>query len=266
MKLTYHKEKNFGDALNPFIFKRILSDFFDDDPKDIFLGIGSILGLKKPDSNVENVIVYSSGFGGNDERTYGSKPSENILKKYDFRCVRGPLTAKTFNLPLKYSVCDGAILIPELITKSVNTPKKYNYAYMPHVGTLKYFKGWKDLISSLGIRFIDPTSDVSFVINEIRSSKILFAEAMHGAIVADSLRVPWLPVKSKKTINEFKWKDFCYSLNLEYKPLCISTLYDHAFLKSIIANKVNKFKLKHEYLTNKLTKGYMLYQNLYLEK
>ena len=44
MKLIYYqKNKNFGDALNPYIFNKLIPNFFDEDPSSIFLGIGSIL-------------------------------------------------------------------------------------------------------------------------------------------------------------------------------------------------------------------------------
>lgn len=264
MKLTYHTGNNFGDKINPLIFKTLLPGFFDANTENLFLGIGSILGLKRPGPNVKNVIVFSSGFAGGNKKTYGSLPSKNILKKYDFRCVRGPLTARSLNLSPKYSICDGAVLISEIFSDSKNTSKKkYKYSYMPHIGTLKYFFGWEKLVNSLGIQFINPTDDIDFIIDEIRSSEVLFSEAMHGAIVADALRVPWLPIKSKKTVNEFKWKDFCHSLNMEYKPHSIDTLYNYEFMNSIVGNKI---KTDVKIFTEYITKSYLLYQDFYLEK
>lgn len=263
MKLTYHTGKNFGDAINPLIFKSLLPGFFDEDKKNIFLGIGSILGLKRPGPNVDNVIVFSSGIGGENNETYGSPPSKKVLKKYDFRCVRGALTAKLFNLPVESAVCDGAILLSEIGLNFNDSTKMYNYSYMPHIGSLSYFSGWKELLDSLGIQFINPTDDINFIIKEINCTEILFTEAMHGAIVADTLRVPWIPVKSKESINEFKWKDFCSSLNIKYKPVEVNTLYDPDFMRGIINNKdwINSEKAK-----NLITKSYLFYQNNYVEK
>ena len=41
---------------------------------------------------------------------------------------------------------------------------------------------------------------------------------MHGAIAADALRVPWIPVITNAGIPAFKWSDWCQSMELAYKP------------------------------------------------
>ncbi len=51
---------------------------------------------------------------------------------------------------------------------------------------------------------------------------------MHGAIVADALRVPWLSVSSGPQINRFKWRDWCDSLALDYTPAAMLPIYSLA--------------------------------------
>ena len=47
---------------------------------------------------------------------------------------------------------------------------------------------------------------------------------MHGAIVADALRIPWIPLKVMPDLLEFKWQDWCMSINVPYKPYTLIRL------------------------------------------
>jgi succinoglycan biosynthesis protein ExoV len=49
---------------------------------------------------------------------------------------------------------------------------------------------------------------------------------MHGAIVADALGVPWIPVRTGGAGTlEFKWRDWCGSVGLSYRPHHVVPLY-----------------------------------------
>ena len=65
---------------------------------------------------------------------------------------------------------------------------------------------------------IDPRRPVEEVISDIKASKVLLAEAMHGAIVADALRVPWIPIRAHRRHHDFKWHDWCASMSIRYDP------------------------------------------------
>ncbi len=65
--------------------------------------------------------------------------------------------------------------------------------------------------------YIDPAAPVEDTLDKIRSSRLLITEAMHGAIVADALRVPWIPVRTNPGVLEFKWQDWTASLDLEHE-------------------------------------------------
>jgi len=42
---------------------------------------------------------------------------------------------------------------------------------------------------------------------------------MHAAIIADTLRVRWIPVVCSKNINTFKWLDWLSMFDIDYTPI-----------------------------------------------
>ena len=64
---------------------------------------------------------------------------------------------------------------------------------MPHIESLDEWD-WPATCRKLASRTSSPTADSKETITRISSLDKLVTEAMHGAIVADSLRVPWVAV------------------------------------------------------------------------
>lgn len=65
------------------------------------------------------------------------------------------------------------------------------------------------------------TAPVPKILNQITRAKLAVTEAMHGAILANALRVPWIPVTTSPIINVFKWRDWTMSLGLDYRPILL---------------------------------------------
>ncbi|MCY2686949.1 polysaccharide pyruvyl transferase family protein [Salinimicrobium sp. TH3] len=225
MRLQYYRKPNFGDALNPKIFKRLLPDFFDDDPEHDFFGIGSIIGLPMV-KKANKKIIFSSGFA------YGKLPQ--LDSSYDVICVRGPLSAKALNIDKQLGIADGALLLREFQYGKVE--KEYDFSFMPHWDSENRYP-WDELCKEAGIHYVSPTSEPEFVIQEILKSKFVVAEAMHYAIVADTLRVPWIPVKSYSSINDFKWQDWTSSLDMKYDPISLAALYSPETVKGFLKRR-----------------------------
>jgi succinoglycan biosynthesis protein ExoV len=61
---------------------------------------------------------------------------------------------------------------------------------------------------------------------------------MHAAIVADTFRIPWVPVVTNARINEFKWRDWTSSLDLEYAPERIPSIYGRSHLERGIRERL----------------------------
>lgn len=234
MKLTFHEGKNFGDALNPMIFHHFLGkDFFDENSSIQFIGIGSILGLKKKPGKK---IVFSSGYAAGDDSAYGTAPV--IDQDYEIICVRGPKTAKILNLPSDKAITDGAVLLPTFYSP-VAKKTKFKYSLILHHKSLDFYSGWEDVCKAADIHLIDTRKDIEEILSEMVSSEKVFCEAMHGAIVADAYRIPWVAVNFYPHINFFKWQDWCESLKMSYKPLnSFHYLHDLDFLAKVVKNKI----------------------------
>ena len=212
MKLYYYRDPlgNFGDDLNAWLWPRLIPEMLDDDDSSLFVGIGSILDSRIP--HPPRKVVFGTGIG------YGRLPA--LDERWHIYCVRGPLTAQALGLPPGIAITDPAALTATVPLPPV--PQRYSVSFMPHFRTPALLAGpgvdVRGACEDAGIHYIDPSCGVDDVLTDIRSSGVLIAEAMHGAIVADALRVPWTPVKLYTHVLDLKWWDWCKSLGLEYEP------------------------------------------------
>jgi succinoglycan biosynthesis protein ExoV len=228
MTLGYVDVPNFGDALNPYIFNCYLPGFFDGEPGRVLMGIGSILGFEQFEEAPKK-IVFSSGYAPG----YAAPPI--IDHTYDVFCVRGPLTARKLDLNPNLAVTDGAGLLRFMDHEPVE--KTHSYTYIPHKSTEKLYD-WPRVCRETGINYVSPESGVEYVLGEIRRSKVVLAEAMHAAIVADTFRIPWVPVVTNARINEFKWRDWTSSLDIDYEPQRIPSIYGRSHLERGIRERL----------------------------
>lgn len=223
-----HGIKNFGDEMNSFLWPRLCPEVSEKREDWLFVGIGTILSDKLPRDKMK--IIFGSGAG------YGNYPIVDAA--WDIYCVRGPLTAKALNLSADLAITDSAILVHKIDEEKV-VRKKYKAAFMPHALSSFYAgKIWQEICNDLNIQYIDPQGAVNDVLSSIKACKMLITEAMHGAIIADLYRIPWVPVSSSEDILEFKWVDWCSSMNLQYQPMRILSLWpnkDSSLLSKIKA-------------------------------
>ncbi len=209
MKLHYYKaDPNFGDQLNAWLWERLLPGRWTDDGP-LFSAIGTLLGRSLPRS--DHTIVFSSGVG------YGALPDMKP-SHMDVVCVRGPFTARVLGLPPEAAVTDGAALLATLEEcRPVPSSRRHGVVFIPH-HLAEDIGHYQDVCDRVGIEYLSPRIDSREVIDRLRFAKLVLADSMHAAIVADTLRVPWIPTASSDQINTFKWLDWASSMEIPYDP------------------------------------------------
>ncbi len=232
MRLFYWDRKpNFGDHLNVDLWNHLLPTTFDGDPSSVFIGIGTVLSSSRGFGfeAAKHKIVMGAGAG------IGTVPQ--LDASWRVYCVRGPLTAQLLQLEPSAAVTDPGVLAPLLLPEGEPVPKKHAVAFIPHWS--HNFSSWRWVCNDIGVHHIDPQRNAPEVVREIAETELLMTEAMHGAIVADGLGVPWIPtvIGRDKEITEFKWRDWCASVGLEYAPVHLPFLWEYppnpdAFLRT----------------------------------
>lgn len=194
--------RNFGDELNLYLWPRYIPELPDAEPKDgYFIGIGTMLhrGLPAERQNV----VFGAGSNGT--------VSPRLDRVY---FVRGPLTATNCGLGVELAITDPAILLADT-PPTQNVPGRI--VYVPH-----WLSACEDLekrCCASGLRYVDPRRPLGDVLAEISAATKVITESLHGAVVADAWRIPWVAVHSgSQHVNRFKWEDWCKSLELVYDP------------------------------------------------
>jgi succinoglycan biosynthesis protein ExoV len=216
LKIIFYKDPigNFGDDLNELIWPRILPLDVRDAPDVVLVGIGSLLDQARfRGVQVEGKQVFVLGSGA----AYGALPIG--CERWNYLAVRGPLTAAVIDQP-RAAVTDSAALLARLPELVPSRDVKKLVLFIPHHRTLVNSR-WKEAAELAGMTYVDPQWNPERILSLFGQAKLVITEAMHGAIVADSLRIPWIPVVISPEISIFKWRDWTSSLELPYKPLSL---------------------------------------------
>jgi succinoglycan biosynthesis protein ExoV len=212
MIIEYCRSKtlNFGDDLNPWLWPQLMGeDIFKNEDGVYFVGIGTVLTKKRLDiqlADAKEIVIFSSGAWGENTPILSDK-----CKVYG---VRGPRTAKKLGLSENLAIGDGAYLLRNIPLAPVE--KQFDIGFIPHHGSEQYID-WQVVCDQLGIKFISAKQPVEAFLLQLRSCRKIVTEAMHGAITADAMRIPWIPVKFSPLFSEEKWYDFAECMEIELK-------------------------------------------------
>jgi len=173
------------------------------------------------------MVIMGSGIG------YGPAPS-GCARHWDVAAVRGPLSAKCLGLAPDKAITDGAMLLSLLPEYWPSPRSRSGTLFIPHYMTVDG-GAWAQACAIAGVEFVDPRSDSRAILAKIQSAELVIAGAMHGAIVADVLRTPWLSTTFDPRSGSFKWNDWCLSMQIDHRP--------HALPASTLCERVRNWAL-----------------------
>lgn len=239
MLLKYAKVSggNVGDDLNQWLWPRIFPNFFDDDDSELFLGIGTILHKRYPSDSQK--VVFTSGAG------YRRPPV--VDHTWKIFGVRGKLTAGLMEIPEELAVGDGAYLLRNFVDRG-SVRVGMEVGFVPHHGSRKFID-WQNLCAQAGLRYIDPGDSPDNFIAQIQGCRKVICEAMHGAIIADALRVPWVPYSYSHRFLEWKWRDWLSVFDLDPEFVRFPQILQYPLEKRVQFERMWKSFLKHVPLT-----------------
>jgi succinoglycan biosynthesis protein ExoV len=222
--ILYHwrgVERNFGDELNTLLWPALLPGWFDSDPGALFLGIGSILDGRHDPRPLK--LVAGSGYGGYERRI-------TLDETWRVHWVRGPRTARLLGLPPRLGIGDPGSLIAHAMPPQP-AQSGGGIAFMPHFESASR-GAWAEAAAAAGVTLIDPRGDPTAIIAAIARCRLLISEALHGVIVADALRRPWVALQPLAPIHRPKWFDWADTLGLRltFHHLAPSSTLERAHL------------------------------------
>ncbi|MEW6451626.1 MAG: polysaccharide pyruvyl transferase family protein [Pseudomonadota bacterium] len=216
MQVIYYRSPsgNFGDDLNAVLWRELLPPAAFEADDAVLLGIGSIFRddfLSREATEGKRVFVLGSGAGTGPLPARWPEPEWSIL------AVRGPLTAALIGEP-SAAVTDSAALLTVTNGSKPETLGGGDVVFFPHYNSVNSSR-WPDICERLGFVFVDAHWSPHVILRVLGGARLVVTEAMHGAIVADTLRIPWIPVVCSPEIATFKWRDWTASLDLPYRPV-----------------------------------------------
>jgi hypothetical protein len=214
-RLHYYKDEygNFGDDLNPWLWSRLLPGMLVPNAPVALVGIGTLINTETLPAGPK--LIVGSGCG------YGTVPA--LSDDTDVLFVRGPRTARALGLPESKAITDPAYLVSEFTPKVPR--RRHKAVYIPH-HVSAYRADWRRVATAAGLTYVDPSGGWQAVVDTIRSADRVVTSAMHGAILADAFRVPWVRVQEYSHINDFKWSDWADSVDVTVRSHSLPPLTD----------------------------------------
>jgi len=247
---------NFGDALNIDICRKL----FDIDPiistpeecEATF--IGSTLDDFLYNLRMKNkykkyyysvpVKIWGSGFI-TDRNKFCYRPfnlPEQYFRRVSVYALRGELSLKrleaiTSSDHSEVPLADPGLLVSDIIDNKTSIEKKYKVGIIPHFleNDLSIFKELKKHIPDSVV--IDMTWDTMKVIHTACECEVIISSALHGLILADSLRIPNIRIKVSNKVNggDFKYRDYYSGYGIySHRTVSAQDLLKEKYISSVV--------------------------------
>lgn len=193
IRAWWYLSNNFGDSLNEYLIRRlsvreIVASVDKSEPH--FIVCGSILS----EAN-KNSIVWGAGFSWEHHKQSDLYGCENVI------AVRGDLSAERTGIDV-VAVGDPALLMPMFY--DIPEDKVYEISIIPHWTNIE-----KAVESFPEHNIISPLLPIEKFIAEVKKSKYVFSESLHGLIISDAYGVEntWIDLGAEVG-DKFKYKDY----------------------------------------------------------
>ena len=234
--------KNIGDSINPVIF-----EYFTDTKtinsnsiinllkRNKYFFIGSVLEYLD-----KNSIVIGAGFISQESK---------VVRPKKIICVRGPKTRDKFiknNIDCPDFYCDPGLIVSKVFP--IKTKKKYKYGVVPHYVDIDnpILDG---LCKNPNFKILNIEDSHYKFFKELNQCEYIFSSSLHGIIFSISYSIPcnWIKFSNKVYGDDFKFKDFFNSIDLNIQPC------DAAMLKYNISKlKENSIRVDTSFRQKKL--------------
>lgn len=218
----FDEVQNFGDEIGPFIAHSKTGRpcynvrHLPWSPKIAYCTAGSLLhSLSK-----ENCSVWGAGFI--------CQPSIQRPKAspVEVRALRGPISAKiaeTLGWGACFCVGDPGLILPDFFSPTLSGKRDVtiipNYRFARRAG-----------IAKVSRFVVYPWQGLEHVAREIAASELVVASSLHGLILAEAYRVPWVWWREQdddRKGGEMKFHDFFESLSISSPPSVTGAFFDH---------------------------------------
>lgn len=208
-----HSRHRFMDRLNEWLLLQYLRKYATLDETSVLFGGVTfnkylVPGYITPFSR--QILLLGTGV---DENFPLTTPPHN----WAVYAVRGPLTAQKLSLPPQKSVTDSAILLKGVLPP-LSQKRHYPRTYLADIQGSRHRHALEKICAEFNIHLISLQNSMEKILEVLQQSQCVITDSLHGAIVADTLRIPWIPLLPPQ-VGDFPWRDWCASMDIPFAAI-----------------------------------------------